>query len=306
MPGGAGIAGDTGGAYQAEEESGEGEDGAEEAEAVGAAGGVVGVSVDGGLVVGEDGVEQGEDLLAALGLQDLGGVLLGLDDDAGGRLDPEGLGVGVDDVGLDAGRVRVAGQGPGDLLVADVEPVDALLEPVDVEAVELLGAGEGRRQGPLGRAVPELVGDLLGVERELESQALVAWVLAAALDRLGGHPVERDPLLGRGDHALVGGVDGAVEGVPDGDLVGAGLDVAPDHPEVLELGAGDLPQLVRAAVEVGAGAGRHRRRVLVERRLLEPGVGVHPLEQPEEQQEQPREDEDVAESASHRSLPTSR
>jgi hypothetical protein len=152
----------------------------------------------------------------------------------------------------------------------------------------------------------ELVGGLLGAERELEGQALVARVLAAARDRLGRDPVQRDPLLGGGDDALVGGVDGAVEGVPDRDLVGAGADVAPDGADVLELGPGDLGELVRAAVEVGAGAGGHRLRILVERRLLQPGVGVEALEQSEEQQEQPDEDEDEADPARHRSLPTNR
>ena len=44
-----------------------------------------------------------------------------------------------------------------DLLVADVEAVDTLLEPVDVDALKPLGAGVGGRQGPLSRSVPELV-----------------------------------------------------------------------------------------------------------------------------------------------------
>jgi hypothetical protein len=134
----------------------------------------------------------------------------------------------------------------------------------------------------------------------------VTRVLAAALDRLGGQPVQRDPFLGGGDHALVGGVDRAVEGVPDGDLVGAGLDVASDDADVLELGAGDLGQLVRTAVEVGAGPGGDRGGVLVQRRLLQPRVGVDAFEQPEEEQEQPNEDEHEADPAPHRSLPTSR
>ena len=84
--------------------------------------------------------------------------------------------------------------------------------------------------------------------------------------------------------------------------VKAGTDVALDGADVLELGAGDLPELVGTAVEVGAGADGHRLGVLVERGLLQARVGVQPLDGPEEDQEQAQEHQHVADPTTHRGL----
>src|SRR6266511_2666016 len=255
----------------------------------------------GGVVVGEGDVDQGEDLLARIGLQHLVDVLRPLDDLPGAGLDPERPDVAVDDVGVRRRLPRHAGQLAADLHRADLDAAEALLELVHGQAVELLLAQEPGREGLLGGEVPERVVLLLDVERELEDQALVGRVLTAAVLGLRADPVERRPLLVGVDHATVGQVDGGHEAVPHGRARRPGLDVAPDHPDVLELEVG--AHLEGGAVEVAARADGDRLVVLVERGLLQPGVGVEAHQQRKEQQEQPDEHEHDTNSTAHQNPP---
>src|SRR6266542_4154696 len=254
-----------------------------------------------GGVVGEGDIDQGEDLLARIGLQHLVDVLRPLDDLPGAGLDPERPDVAVDDVGVRRRLPRHAGKLAADLHRADLDAAEALLELVHGQAVELLLAQEPGREGLLGGEVPERVVLLLDVERELEDQALVGRVLTAAVLGLRADPVERRPLLVGVDHATVGQVDGRHEAVPHGRARRPGLDVAPDHPDVLELDVGS--HLEVGAVEVAARADGDRLVVLVERRLLQPGVGVEAHQQRKEQQEQPDEHERDTNSTAHQNPP---
>jgi len=165
-------------------------------------------------------------------------------------------------------------------------------ELVRVQALHLLLGPEHGRVGGAGVHVPELVGALARVEREFVRDPVVldrrgVDGLAAAVHRLGGAPVEGDPVQHRADERAVARLDHQRH-VPHAGLVVAGRDIA------LQRAAGDQVGgllLERARIEVGAGARRDRLRVLVLRRDQQLVEDVEPQHPGDHYQEHPESEE---------------
>jgi hypothetical protein len=139
----------------------------------------------------------------------------------------------------------------------------------------------------------------LGVEGELEGQAAMGRLVAAAALGLAGDAVQGHALPGGLQDAVVTGVLGHHEAVPHRGAGVARLGVALDRADVLDRG-GHLPEL--RPVEIGRGPGGDRRRVLVQRRLLEPRVRVEAHRQRQEQQEEAHEHEHESHPTTHGGL----